>query len=105
MPGPIRPRLTEDAHGPDAPPLWVDRPMRRTQLTLAENGPATYDPNFWLDYFRRTKADAVWTEGDSAQRPRTRGGRDRPVIAPAGASSVVLRRSGVFREKTPRLHL
>src|SRR5919107_1388029 len=44
---------------PPASPSWVDRPMRWAQLTLAENDPGTYDPQFWLDYFRRTKADAV----------------------------------------------
>src|SRR5688500_10629989 len=40
-------------------PSWVDRPMRWAQLTLVENDPGSYDPKFWLDYFRRTKADAV----------------------------------------------
>src|SRR5436189_393484 len=42
-----------------AAPSWVDRPMRWAQLTLVENDPGTYDPKFWLDYFRRTRADAV----------------------------------------------
>jgi metallo-beta-lactamase class B len=40
----------------------TDQPTRRDFLkttTLAENDPGTYDPGFWLDYFRRTKADAV----------------------------------------------
>jgi hypothetical protein len=42
-----------------APPSWVDRPMRWAQLTLVEDDPGKFDPQFWLDYFRRTKSDAV----------------------------------------------
>jgi hypothetical protein len=38
---------------------WFDRPMRWAQLTLAENDPVQYDVNFWLDYFKRIKADAA----------------------------------------------
>jgi hypothetical protein len=33
--------------------------MRWAQLTLAENDPGKFDLKFWLDYFKRTKADAV----------------------------------------------
>ncbi|MEZ4680562.1 MAG: hypothetical protein R2932_40740 [Caldilineaceae bacterium] len=40
-------------------PTWFDRPMRWAQLTLVENDPAHYDLNFWLDYFKRIKADAA----------------------------------------------
>ncbi len=40
-------------------PNWVDRPMRWAQLTLVENDPGTFDPAFWLDYFRRTHSDAA----------------------------------------------
>jgi hypothetical protein len=40
-------------------PSWVDRPMRWAQLTLVEDDPGQFDPGFWLDYFRRTKSDAV----------------------------------------------
>jgi hypothetical protein len=35
---------------------WFDRPMRWAQLTLVENDPGRYDVQFWLDYFRRTRA-------------------------------------------------
>ena len=42
-----------------APASWFDRPMRWAQLTLAENDPGSYDPSFWLDYFRRTHSDAA----------------------------------------------
>ena len=38
---------------------WFDRPMRWAQLTLVENDPETYDPRFWLDYFKRVHADAA----------------------------------------------
>jgi hypothetical protein len=40
-------------------PAWVDRPMRWAQLTLVEDDPGTFDLAFWLDYFRRTRSDAV----------------------------------------------
>ncbi len=40
-------------------PGWYERPMRWAQLTLVENDPGTYDPGFWLDYFRRTHSDGV----------------------------------------------
>src|SRR5689334_945310 len=40
-------------------PEWVHKPMRWAQLTLVENDPGNYDPNFWLDYFRRTHSDAA----------------------------------------------
>src|SRR5262245_56740611 len=40
-------------------PFWVDRPMRWAQLTLVEDDPGKFDLQFWLDYFRRTKSDAV----------------------------------------------
>lgn len=42
-----------------APPGWFDGPMRWAQLTLVENDPGRFDPAFWLDYFRRTRSDAV----------------------------------------------
>ncbi|HXJ57316.1 MAG TPA: beta-galactosidase trimerization domain-containing protein [Verrucomicrobiae bacterium] len=40
-------------------PSWVDRPMRWAQLTLVEDDPGKFNPQFWLDYFKRTRADAV----------------------------------------------
>jgi hypothetical protein len=55
-----------DASNPQAPfvaggllPGWFDRPMRWVQLTLVENDPGRFDPQFWLDYFRRLHADAA----------------------------------------------
>ena len=41
------------------PPSWADKPMRWAQLTLVENDPGTFSPEFWLDYFRRTHSDAA----------------------------------------------
>lgn len=38
---------------------WYERPMRWAQLTLADNDPINFDTDYWLDYFRRIKADAV----------------------------------------------
>lgn len=40
-------------------PTWVDKPMRWAQLTLVEDDPGKFDLQFWLDYFQRTKSDAV----------------------------------------------
>jgi hypothetical protein len=40
-------------------PSWADKPMRWAQLTLVEDDPGKFDPEFWLDYFRRTHSDAV----------------------------------------------
>jgi hypothetical protein len=41
------------------PATWFDRPMRWVQLTLVENDPGRFDPQFWLDYFKRLHADAA----------------------------------------------
>lgn len=38
---------------------WFEKPMRWSQLTLVEDDPLTIDCDFWLDYFRRIKSDAV----------------------------------------------
>jgi hypothetical protein len=41
------------------PPTWVERAMRWAQLTLVEDDPGKFDPQFWLDYFQRTHSNAV----------------------------------------------
>ena len=38
---------------------WFDKAMRWAQLAFVENDPGTYDPDFWLDYFKRIHADGV----------------------------------------------
>src|SRR5688500_6629565 len=38
---------------------WFDRSMRSTQLAIVENDPGNYDPDFWLDYFKRIHADGA----------------------------------------------
>ena len=38
---------------------WFDRPMRWAQLTLVENDPGSFDPDFWLSYFKRIHADGT----------------------------------------------
>lgn len=38
---------------------WFDRPMRWAQLAFVEDDPGSYDPSFWLDYFKRIHADAA----------------------------------------------
>jgi len=42
-----------------ATPSWVNKPMRWAQLTLVEDDPGKFDLQFWLEYFRRTRSDAV----------------------------------------------
>lgn len=44
---------------PPPAPSWVDKPMRWAQLTLVEDDPGKFDLAFWLDYFQRTRSDAV----------------------------------------------
>ena len=43
----------------DSSGTWFDKPMRWAQLVLVENDPGQYDPQFWLDYFKRTHSDAA----------------------------------------------
>ena len=38
---------------------WFNRPMRWAQLTLVENDPGSFDPDFWLSYFKRIHADGT----------------------------------------------
>lgn len=38
---------------------WFNRPMRWAQLTLVENDPGRFDPDFWLNYFKRIHADGA----------------------------------------------
>jgi len=42
-----------------SPPGWYDRPMRWAQVAFVEDDPGNYDPNFWLDYFRRIHVDGA----------------------------------------------
>jgi hypothetical protein len=56
--GSSAPEPETDLPGP-IPPAWCDRPMRWAQLTLVENDPGRFDPQFWLDYFARVHADAA----------------------------------------------
>ena len=32
---------------------WFNKPMRWAQLTLVENDPGNFDPDFWLNYFKQ----------------------------------------------------
>lgn len=47
------------ARAEDAAANPFTRAMRWGQLAFVENDPGAYDPQFWLDYFRRTHCDAV----------------------------------------------
>ena len=38
---------------------WFLRPMRWAQLTLVENDPGQFDPDFWLSYFKKIHADGA----------------------------------------------
>ena len=44
---------------PDSTEHILSKTMRWAQLTLAENDPGRADVPFWLDYFRRVRADGV----------------------------------------------
>src|SRR5258706_13249861 len=45
--------------GSPSTPSWINKPMRWAQLTLVEDDPGAFDLRFWLDYFKRTRSDAV----------------------------------------------
>jgi hypothetical protein len=49
-------------------PTWIDRPMRWAQLTLVEDDPGKFDPQFWLDYFKRMHSDACMPERGRLRR-------------------------------------
>ena len=38
---------------------WFNKSMRWAQLAFVDNDPATCDPDFWLDYFKRIHADGA----------------------------------------------
>jgi len=62
----FKPRLFAAEEPPASPsptPSWVDKPMRWAQLTLVEDDPGKFNLQFWLDYFQRTKSDAVCLSG------------------------------------------
>jgi hypothetical protein len=40
-------------------PTWFNGPMRWAQLTLVENDPGKFDPDFWLSYFKKIHADGT----------------------------------------------
>jgi hypothetical protein len=49
---------TADILSPPEVP-WFDKSMRWAQLAFVENDPGNYDPEFWIDYFRKIHADGV----------------------------------------------
>jgi Hypothetical glycosyl hydrolase 6/Trehalose utilisation len=38
---------------------WYERPMRWVQLAFTDDDPGNFDPQLWLDYFKRIHADAA----------------------------------------------
>ena len=40
-------------------PIQLNEAMRWAQLVFVENDPGHYDPDFWLDYFKRIHADGA----------------------------------------------
>lgn len=60
----LRPRTLIGAASGVAPLPWVDRPMRSLVLTVVNDDPGKFDPDFWLDYIRRAHVDAAsWNAG------------------------------------------
>jgi len=49
--------LTSKPFGSDD--SWFEQPMRWAQLVLVENDPGNFDPDFWLNYFKKVHADAA----------------------------------------------
>jgi hypothetical protein len=47
----------EESNAPT--PAWIDRATRWAQLTLVEDDPGKFDPQFWLEYFQGTHSNAV----------------------------------------------
>ncbi|SFD09980.1 alpha-amylase family protein [Spirosoma endophyticum] len=39
--------------------FWLDGPMRWAQLAFVERDPGHYDPDFWLNYFKKIHADGA----------------------------------------------
>ena len=39
--------------------LWFNKAMRWAQLTLTDDDPGTFDPDFWLNYFKDIKAQGL----------------------------------------------
>jgi hypothetical protein len=54
----IKPRPKSKPKHTLSPPAIQDV-MRWAQLTLVEDDPGRFDPDFWLDYFRRLHADGA----------------------------------------------
>ena len=52
---PIDPIAAANLRTPD----WYRTATRWTQLTLVENDPVKFDPDFWIDVFKRTHSNAV----------------------------------------------
>ncbi|MGV0817581.1 hypothetical protein [Martelella sp. AMO21009] len=52
---PIDPIAAASLRTPD----WYKTATRWTQLTLVENDPVKFDPDFWIDVFQRTRSNAV----------------------------------------------
>lgn len=50
---------------------WFERPMRFVQLGMVENDPGNFDPDFWLDYFKKNHVDGtlMTAGGDVAYYP------------------------------------
>jgi hypothetical protein len=63
IPGVGRAATASNAASIPPAPSWIDKPMRWAQLTLVEDDPGKFDLSFWLDYFARTKSDAVCLSG------------------------------------------
>ena len=61
--GALEPGQAPGGSSADVAAGWFDRPMRWVQLTLVENDPGRFDPQFWLDYFKRLHADAATLSG------------------------------------------
>ncbi len=51
--------LTPDFIGASDIPNWAKQANRWAQVAFVEDDPANYDPQFWLDYFKRVHAEGA----------------------------------------------
>lgn len=51
--------ISAPIHKTSSEDTWFEKPMRWAQLVLVENDPGNFDPDFWLDYFKKVHADAA----------------------------------------------
>ena len=55
----IGPHSFSNTYNSSGESTWFEKPMRWAQLVMVENDPGNFDPDFWLDYFKKVHADGA----------------------------------------------